>query len=124
MNDIIKKYYSEFNFPSVDKLYKLLKADKHDIKKKDIESYLNKQQEAQVFKEAKKAKAQLGNITSMRVNYIWQVDIFYLMKYHKQNHEFKYILACMDVFTRKAYCIPMKQKDNEEVKLSLKLLFK
>ena len=46
------------------------------------------------------------------------------MKYHKENHEYKYILACMDVFTRKAYCIPMKQKDNDEVKLSLKLLFK
>jgi hypothetical protein len=60
MNDIIEEYYNNFNFPSVDKLYKLLKADKHDIKKKDIETYLNKQQEAPVvFKEAKKTKAQL-----------------------------------------------------------------
>ena len=124
MNDIIEEYYNNFNFPSVDKLYKLLKADGHDIKKKDIETYLSKQQEAQVFKEAKKSKQQLGHITSLKPNYIWQVDIFYLMKYHKQNHEFKYILACMDVFTRKAYCIPMKLKDNNEVKLGLKLLFK
>ena len=55
MNDIIEEYYNNFNFPSVDKLFKLLKADGHDdIKKKDIETYLNKQQEAQVFKEAKK----------------------------------------------------------------------
>jgi len=124
MNNIIEEYYNNFNYPSIDKLYKLLKEDGHDIKKKDIESYLNKQQEAQVFKEAKKTKNQLGHITSLKPNYIWQLDIFYLMKYHKQNHEFKYILACMDVFTRKAYCIPMKQKDNDEVKLSLKLLFK
>jgi len=124
MNNIIEEYYNNFNYPSIDKLYKLLKADGHDIKKKDIESYLNKQQEAQVFKEAKKTKNQLGHITSMRENYIWQLDIFYLMKYHKQNQEFKYILECMYVFTRKDYCIPMKLKDNNEVKLGLKLLFK
>ena len=45
------------------------------------------------------------------------------MKYYKTNHGYKYILACMDVFTRKAYCIPMKLKDDEDVNLSLKLLF-
>ena len=46
-----------------------------------------------------------------------------MMKYHKENKEFKYILACMDVFSRKAYCIPMRNKDNDEMKLALKLLF-
>jgi hypothetical protein len=124
MDELIEKYYNEYNFPGVDKLYKLLKEDGHSIKKKDIESFLNKQEEVQIFKETKKVKSKLGHITSLQPNTIWQVDIFYLMKYHKENHEYKYILACMDVFTRKAYCIPMKQKDNDEVKLSLKLLFK
>ena len=124
MDDIIEEYYNNFNFPSVDKLYKLLKADKHDIKKKDIENFLNKQEEAQVFKEAKKSKQKLGHITSLQPNSIWQVDIYYLMKYYKENHGFKYILACIDVFTRKLYCIPMKLKDDDDVNLSLKLLFK
>jgi hypothetical protein len=34
MNDIIEEYYNNFNFPSVDKLFKLLKADGHDDIKK------------------------------------------------------------------------------------------
>ena len=124
MNDIIEQYYENFNYPSADKLYKLLKDDKHDVKKKDIIDYLNKQEEAQILKETKKTKSQLGHITSLKPNYIWQLDIYYMMKYHKDNKEFKYILACIDVFTRKAYCLPMKNKDNEDMKLTLKILFK
>ena len=124
MNDIIEQYYEAYNFPSVNKLYTLLRDDKHDVKKKDIEDYLNKKEEVQIFKEAKKSKKKLGHITSMQPNFSWQIDIYYLMKYYKANKGFKYILACIDIFTRKLYCIPMKNKDNDEVKLALKLLFK
>ena len=124
MDDKIAEFYEKYNFPSADKLYKLLKANGNDIKKKDIETFLNKQEEAQIFKEVKKSKKKLGHITASSPNFTWQLDIYYLMKYYKQNHGFKYILACVDVFTRKAYCIPMKNKDNDDVKLSLKLLFK
>ena len=124
MNDIIEQYYEAYNFPSVNKLYTLLRDDKHDVKKKDIEEYLNKKEEVQIFKEAKKSKKKLGHITSPQPNFSWQVDIYYLMKYYKANKGFKYILACIDIFTRKLYCIPMKNKDNDEVKLALKLLFK
>ena len=124
MDNIIEEYYNNYNFPSKDKLYKLLKDDGHEIKRKDIDLYLSKQEEAQVFKEAKKSKKKNGHITAIQPNSNWQLDIYYLMKYYKQNHGFRYILACVDVFTRKAYCIPMKSKENDEVKLSLKLLFK
>ena len=47
MNDIIEQYYEAYNFPSVNKLYTLLRDDKHDVKKKDIEEYLNKKEEVQ-----------------------------------------------------------------------------
>jgi len=124
MDELIEKYYNEYNYPSIDKLYKLLKDDGHSIKKKDIESYLSKQEEAQIFKETKKVKSKLGHITSLQPNTIWQIDIYYLMKYHKENHGYKYILACIDVFTRKLYCIPMKTKEDDEVNSSLKELFK
>ena len=56
MNDIIEQYYENFNYPSVDKLYKLLKDDNHDVKKKDVKDFLDKQEEAQILKETKKSK--------------------------------------------------------------------
>ena len=42
MNDIIEQYYENFNYPSIDKLYQLMKDDNHQIKKKDIKEYIDK----------------------------------------------------------------------------------
>ena len=43
MEDIIEQYYEEYNYPSIVKLMTLLKKDGHnDIKKKDVENFLNK----------------------------------------------------------------------------------
>jgi hypothetical protein len=48
-------------------------------------------------------------------NELWQMDIFDLSKYMKQNKDYRYILCCIDVFTRKAFCEPMLYKDSEAV---------
>ena len=66
----------------------------------------------------------MGHILSNSPNEKWQLDIFYLIKYHKQNHGYKYILACIDIFTRKAYAIPLKLKDDENVSEGIKKVIK
>ena len=124
MNDLIEQYYNDYNYPSVNKLYNLLRDDGHkDIKKVDIEKYLNKKEEVQIFKEKKITKTQQGHITALQPNFTWQLDIFYLIKYHKQNKEYKYILCAVDVFTRFVYCIAMKNKDDPSVSEALEKLF-
>ena len=45
----------------------------------------------------------------------FQMDIFDLSKYKSSNSNYKYILACIDVFTRKAYAKPMKNKNIDNV---------
>ncbi len=50
MNNIIKEYYEKYNFPASQKLYQLLKENGHDIKKKDIETFLSKQKEHEMLK--------------------------------------------------------------------------
>ena len=56
MNDKIEEYYNEYNFPSGDRLNKLLKNDGYEVKKNDIETFLSKQEEAKIFKETKKVR--------------------------------------------------------------------
>ena len=124
MDSDIEMYYENYNFPSADKLYKLMKKDNYEVTKKDIILYLSKKQEAQIFKEAKTSKKKQGHIISHKPDSSWQLDIFFLQKYYKQNRNYKYILACVDIFTRKAYAIPMKLKDNSDVYKALKELFK
>ena len=54
MNDIIEQYYENFNYPSVDKLYKLLKDDNHNVKKKDVKDFLDKQKRSPNIKRNQK----------------------------------------------------------------------
>ena len=80
MEDIIEEYYNSSNFASVDKIYKLMKEDNHNIKKSDIKKYIDTKTEAQLLKESKKSKLKLGHITSLKPYSIFQMDIFYLTK--------------------------------------------
>lgn len=124
MNDIIEEYYEKYNFPSVDKLYQIIKKDNNKIKKNDIENYINKKEEFQILKQPKTNKKKIGHIVSFIPNSIWQMDIFFMMKFYKQNNGYKYILTCIDVFTRKAYCEPIKDKSNESILSAFKLILK
>ena len=81
MDNIIEDYYNNFNFPSIYKLYKLLKADTYEIFKKDIVLFLNKQEESQVLKEAKKCKNKRGHLTTIQPASNWQLVIYYLITY-------------------------------------------
>lgn len=55
-------------------------------------------------------------------NYLWQADLLVLPKYSKQNKNYKYILTCIDVFSKKGYAIPIKHKTGEEVTASFKTI--
>ena len=77
MENIIEQYYEQYNYPSVDKLYKYLKAAGHKTTKKYIDEYLSKKNEVQQFKEVKKSKKKMGHILSNSPNEKWQLDIFY-----------------------------------------------
>jgi hypothetical protein len=65
MDNIIEQYYEQYNYPSVDKLYKYLKADGHKTTKKYIDEYLSKKMKSNNLKIFKKVKKR------------W--DIFYLI---------------------------------------------
>ena len=122
---IIEDYYTKYNYPSVDKLLKLLKADGIiDVTKKEIQEQLSTKQEVQQFKETKKSKQKLGHITAVGPQLQVQLDIYYMQKYYKANKNFKYILACIDIFTRKLYCVAIKLKKNDDVIEGLETIFK
>jgi hypothetical protein len=117
MNDIIQKYYENFNFPNPKKLYTILKKDGYNYTQKNITEYLNKKDENQILKPVKKSST--GHIVSYFPNEFWNIDIFDLSKFVKYNNGYKYIFCAIDIFSRHAYCEPMKNKDETNVILSL-----
>ena len=64
-------------------------------------------QQTKIIKQKKSGE---GKIISFKALDLLQIDIYVLLKYAKQNKGYGYILAIVDVFTRKFFCYPMKDK--------------
>ena len=123
MDIIIENIYLKNNFPGYETLYKLVKVENSDIKKKDIKFFLENQKEYELLKIKTKKKKKAGHITASYYKNIAQLDIYDLSKYAGSNKNYKYILALVDVFTRKAYVRPMKKKDVFAVLTNLQDIF-
>ena len=58
------------------------------------------------------------------INDVWQMDLMEMIPFAKINKGYKYILTCIDIFTRFVRAVPLKTKTGAEVSVALKLLFK
>ena len=115
MDDIIKEVYEDYNLPSLDKLYTILKKKGHNISKDKIKLFLDKLNEQQLTKQTKTDKSKFGSIVAFHPNEMFQIDIFDLSKYSSYNKNYKYIFAMIDIFSRKAYAVALKNKDIDSI---------
>ena len=99
------------NYPGLEKLVKLAKQKHPEISRREIKTYLDQDTSRQLTK-VQHQKPAPGHVVAMVPNELWQMDIFDLSKYMKQNKDYRYLLCCIDVFTRKAYAEPMLFKDS------------
>ena len=113
MEDFLNNIWIENNFPAKAKLLKLAKEQRPDTQPKDVNTFLEAQLSYQLLKETKNLKSHLGHIVAFHINEIWQIDLYDLSRYETTNKKYKYMFAVMDVFSRFAYIIPIKNKDIE-----------
>ena len=113
-NNIIDHIYEANNFPGFSALVKLVQKQNPSISQKQIQHFYDTQLEIQILHKQPKIKPS-GHVTADLENEFWNMDIYDLSKYQNQNNGFRYILAIIDVFTRKAYCEPMMSKDSDTV---------
>jgi len=124
LNSIIEEYYEKSNYAGLDKLYKLIKKSNSpkgnsvEITKSDVKTFLENQEQEQILKQSRKPIDQ-GHITAFQENEETQIDIYDLSKYSGSNRNYKYIFAMVDVFTRKLYALPMKDKSIKSTTESL-----
>ncbi len=113
MDQFLNSIWSENLYPAKVKLLKLANEQRPETKPKDVEDFLNSQISYQLPKEAKTVKSHIGHIVAFHLNEIWQIDIYDVSRFESSNKKFKYMFAVVDVFSRFAYIIPMKNKDIE-----------
>ena len=105
----IQEVYKNNNYPGAKTLIRLVKEAYPDISTTSINEFLSKDVPTQLTK-IQQQKQPEGHITALSPNQSWQFDIYDLSRYESQNDGYRYIFACVDVFTRKAYLEPMKKR--------------
>ena len=109
---IIKQVQKENNYPGLDKLMKLVKIANPEITNADIKKFMSSDVGTQLTK-VQHQKQSGGHITATKPMEFWQFDIFDLSRYKAKNDDYRYLMACIDVFTRMAWVEPMKNKDSD-----------
>lgn len=118
--DLLNKLYydAKTGFQSTNKLYKKAKEIDSRITLNMVKQFIDKQATAQITKQVKRNKIYETIVSpSLRNNY--QMDIMYL-PHPTLNKNFKYLLTCIDVYSRYAFVEPIKTKTGPAVLIAFK----
>src|SRR6266487_642741 len=126
--DILKKlYYSpRTGFSGINDLTR--KYGEHtgtvsDIKKSDVKQFLEQQDIYSRHMPLRK-KFQTRRVFVKGIDDQWQTDLVEMIPYAKENDGYKYILTCIDIFSKYSWAIPLKNKTSDEVVRAFELIFK
>jgi len=112
MNTIIK-YYNDYGYPSASVLYAVMRKSGEDVTLKEVTKVVDEQLATQLHR---KEKIKIGaHMVAFFENEKWLMDLLDMQNFKHSNGGNRYILIACDVFTRKGYAIPMKNKNAETV---------
>ena len=100
-----------------------------------IRSIINKKQQfglsvnpneilSQELHKPKRINFERRRVISNHIDHIWGIDLITMIKYSKQNNNYKYILTVIDFFSKHSWCYPLKNKTSNEIINSFKDIFK
>ena len=122
MESILQEIYIDNNYPAIDKLFLLAKRRIPDLTKANVKDFLELKDSYQILKEQKYIKRSAGHIVSHYLFQTLQIDIFDLSKFGKNNKGFNYMFACVDVFSRYAFIVPMKTKNIQDTTRAMMII--
>ena len=79
---------------------------------------------SQELHKPKRVNFERRRVISNHIDHIWGIDLITMIKYAKQNNNYKYILTLIDFFSKYGWCYPLKNKNFNEIINSFKDIFK
>ena len=79
---------------------------------------------SQELHKPKRINFERRRVISNHIDHIWGIDLITMIKYSKQNNNYKYILTVIDFFSKHSWCYPLKNKNSNEIINSFKDIFK
>ncbi len=99
-------------YSNVNVLYKASKDQ--GISRKQIGAWLKKQDVYTLHRPARR-KFKRNKVVVFGMNSQWQADLVDLSSLQKWNRNYKYLLTCIDVFSKYAYVVPIKKKSADSL---------
>jgi len=127
MDSILTKYYYDplKGYSSAEKLHKRLKNDGYDITLSTIKEWINKQSVHQQFKQTKIIKKFHPIVSPHDEPFeLLQIDLLDISNLASSNNGVKYLLICIDVHSRFAYVVPLKNKLADSINKAIEPILK
>lgn len=123
----IKKSYFDPSFPNsysgLESFYKSVKKAFPKLKKKQVQTELEKH-DAFTLHQPLRKRFKKNQVVVPGIDDTWQADLVDMQKFSKENKGFKYILTVIDVFSKFAYAVPIKNKQGETITEAFTKIFK
>ena len=116
---IIEDYYDRTLAPK-SAMQKALR--KHGISKKDINNFFASEDDTEAFQ--KTGRQRIASIYSFNVNQLLSIDLTDWSKtpYRVGKQKHRYVMVCIDTFSKKMYCYTMQSKNQPAILRALKSL--
>ena len=123
MNKLQKKYYNIEKPGSYSGFYSFNNAlHNKRIRKEDIKDWLSKQEPYTLHKPIIK-KFKRNRVISAGIDDIWQADLVDISKLSRYNKGINYLLTCIDIFSKYAWVIPIKNKSSKSIVEAFQKIF-
>lgn len=110
-------------FSSPENLYREISKTNPSITLKQINDWLRSQYTYTLHRQSVD-KFKRNKILVDREGRQWQADLVDMKEYSFRNKGYQYLLNCVDVFSRKAWSVPLKDKSSKAVREAFEKLFK
>ena len=125
MSNLINKIYLDpknpASFGGINRLYSEVKQLNTKVTLKQVENYLQSKDSYNLHKEYKN-KRQFQPIFASGIDKQWQADLMSIIDLAKHNDDNKYVLTCIDVFSRYGWAVPIKNKTSQEIIRAFKII--
>lgn len=126
MNELLNRLYysldSPVAFAGKDKLFREARKHIKKLKLDDVEKWLRSQSTYTLHKPVR-LNFETRRVVVYEMDEQWQMDLVDLTKLSRYNSGFKYILVCIDVFSKYAWVVPLKTKSASELENAIRMIF-
>lgn len=107
------------SFGGVEALHRALKGQ---VKRGEIKRWLEMKDSYTLHKPVRH-KFRRNRVIAKGINDQFQADLVDMQSLSKYNNGFKYLLTCIDVFSKRAWAIPLRNKSGKSVLSAFKIIF-